>query len=36
MDAIVKQFNPELAYDLSRFRPAADAPCREVIVTDGR
>ncbi|MGD2205467.1 MAG: L-2-amino-thiazoline-4-carboxylic acid hydrolase [Anaerolineae bacterium] len=36
MDAIVKQFNPDLAYDLSQFRPAVDASCVETIVVDGR
>lgn len=35
MDAIVKQLNPDLAYDLSQFRPSADAPCIEVIAADG-
>jgi hypothetical protein len=36
MDAIVKQFNPDLGYDLSQFRPSADASCIETIVSDGR
>ena len=36
MDAIVKQFNPDLEYELSQFRPSADAPCIEAIVADGR
>jgi hypothetical protein len=31
MDALIKQFNPDLAYDLRRFRPSADASCVEVI-----
>jgi hypothetical protein len=36
MDALIKQLNPTLAYDLTRFRPSADASCLEVIVADGR
>lgn len=36
MDALIKQFNPDLAYVLSRFRSSADAPCVEMIVADGR
>jgi hypothetical protein len=31
MDALIKQFNPDLAYDLSRFRQSADGSCLEVI-----
>jgi hypothetical protein len=36
MDAIVKQFNPDLAYELRQFRPSADGSCIETIVVDGR
>jgi hypothetical protein len=36
MDALIKQFNPNLAYDLTQFRPSADASCIEMIVADGR
>ena len=36
MDAIVKQFNPELAYELRQFRPAADTTCIEMISVDRR
>jgi hypothetical protein len=36
MDAIVKQFNAELVYELRQFRPSADASCIEMIVADGR
>jgi hypothetical protein len=36
MDALIKQFNPDLEYVLSQFRSSADAPCVEMIVTDGR
>jgi hypothetical protein len=36
MDAIVKQFNPDLAYELTQFRPSADASCIEMIVAGGR
>jgi hypothetical protein len=36
MDALIKQFNPELEYVLSQFRASADAPCVEMIVVDGR
>jgi hypothetical protein len=36
MDAIVKQFNAELEYELRQFRPSADASCIEMIVADGR
>ena len=35
MNTIIKQFNPNLAYDLTQFRSSADASCIEVIVTDG-
>jgi hypothetical protein len=35
MDALIKQLNPDLDYDLSRFRPSADASCFEMIVVDG-
>jgi hypothetical protein len=35
MDALIKQFNPDLAYDVRRFRSSADTPCIEVIVADG-
>jgi hypothetical protein len=31
MDALIKQFNPDLAYDLRQFRPSADASCIEEI-----
>jgi hypothetical protein len=31
MDALIKQFNPDLTYDLRQFRPSADASCVEVI-----
>ncbi|MBN1814104.1 MAG: L-2-amino-thiazoline-4-carboxylic acid hydrolase [Anaerolineae bacterium] len=34
MDAIVRQLNPDLGYELSQFRPAADASCIETIVAD--
>jgi hypothetical protein len=36
MDAMVKQLNPDLDYELSRFRSSADTPCIETIVADGR
>jgi hypothetical protein len=36
MDALIKQFNPDLDYDLTQFRPSADVPCMESIVTNGR
>ena len=36
MDTMVKQFNPNLGYDLSQFRPSADASCIEVIAVEGR
>jgi hypothetical protein len=32
MDAVVKQLNPSLSYQLSKFRTAADDFCEEVIV----
>jgi hypothetical protein len=35
MDALIKQFNPDLDYDVSQFRRSADAPCIEMIVADG-
>jgi hypothetical protein len=36
MDAIVRQLNPALEYELSRFRPSADASCVEMIVANGQ
>jgi hypothetical protein len=36
MDALVKQFNPVLDYDLSQFRSSTEAPCIERIVAQGR
>ena len=36
MDVLIKEFNPDLAYDLRQFRPSADASCIEAIVADGR
>ena len=36
MDALIKQLNPDLDYDLRRFRPSADGSCLEQIVVDGR
>jgi hypothetical protein len=36
MDALVKQFNPDLGYHLSEFRTSATAPCLEEIAVDGR
>ncbi len=35
MDAIVKQFNPDLAYELRRFRPSAEGACLETISAGG-
>lgn len=36
MDAIVKQLNSNLKYELSRFRPSADASCIEATAMDSR
>ena len=36
MDALIKQLDPDLDYDLRRFRPSADGSCIEVIRVDGR
>ena len=36
MDALIKQFNPYLDYDLGRFRASADGSCIEMIMTDRR
>lgn len=36
MDAMVKQLDPDLDYQLRRFRPSADATCTEAIVANGR
>jgi hypothetical protein len=32
MDAITKQLNPNLSYQLTKFRSAADGYCEEVVV----
>ena len=32
MDAIAKQLNPNLSYQLTKFRSAADGYCEEVVV----
>jgi hypothetical protein len=36
MDAMVKQFNPDLDYELGQFRLSADAPCVETIAVERR
>lgn len=36
MDTMVKQFSPNLGYDLSQFRPSANASCIEVTAVEGR
>ena len=36
MDALIKQLNPDLDYDLRQFRPSADGSCLERIVVGGR
>lgn len=33
MDALVKQLNPDVVYDLTQFRPSAQDPCVEVIAS---
>jgi hypothetical protein len=35
MDALIKQFNPGLEYDLSQFRPSENAACIETIMAEG-
>lgn len=35
-DALIKQFNPDLGYQLTQFRASASAPCLERIVVDGQ
>jgi hypothetical protein len=32
MDSLAKQFNPDLSYQLEKFRSAADDYCEEAIV----
>jgi len=36
MDALIKQLNPDLDYDLRRFRASADGSCIELIAVNGR